>query len=102
MTLVTSIKQHAWKAIAAIIFIWLQYQLWFDDTGLFSNMQMSEKITSQQEINSAFDARNQVLAEEIWALKSGMDSLEAKARKELGMIKKDETFFIAIEKPEHE
>lgn len=102
MTLVNSIKQHAWKTIAAIIFIWLQYQLWFDDTGLFSNMQMSEKITSQQEINSAFDARNQVLAEEIWALKSGMDSLEAKARKELGMIKKDETFFIAIEKAKHE
>lgn len=102
MTLVTSIKQHAWKGIAAIIFIWLQYQLWFDDTGLFSNMQMSEKISSQQEINSAFDARNQVLAEEIWALKSGMDSLEAKARKELGMIKKDETFFIAIEKAKHE
>lgn len=102
MTLVTSIKQQAWKGIAAIIFIWLQYQLWFDDTGLFSNMQMSEKISSQQEINSAFDARNQVLAEEIWALKSGMDSLEAKARKELGMIKKDETFFIAIEKAKHE
>lgn len=102
MTLVTSIKQHAWKFISLVIFIWLQYQLWFDDTGLFSNIKMSEKITSQQEVNTAFDARNQVLAEEIWALKSGMDSLEAKARKELGMIKKGETFFIAIEKVNHE
>ncbi len=93
-----SFKQHAWKPLAATIFVWLMYQLWFDETGIFSNIEMSGQIENQQEINAASLARNQVLIEEIQALKSGMGSIEAKARKELGMVKKDETFFIVIDK----
>ena len=94
-------KQHAWKPVALAIFIWLQYQLWFDDTGVLANYALSEQIENQSELNRANEARNQVLEEEIWAIKSGMDTIEAKARKELGMVKKDETFFIIVdpEKP---
>ena len=90
-------KQHAWKPLALAIFIWLQYQLWFDDTGVLANYALSEQIENQSELNRANEARNQVLEEEIWAIKSGMDTIEAKARKELGMVKKDETFFIIVD-----
>ncbi len=90
-------KQHAWKPVALAIFIWLQYQLWFDDTGVLANYALSEQIENQSELNRANEARNQVLEEEIWAIKSGMDTIEAKARKELGMVKKDETFFIIVD-----
>ncbi|MGR6874940.1 FtsB family cell division protein [Pseudomonas sp. HK3] len=92
-----SFKQHAWKPFALVIFIWLQYQLWFDDTGVFANYALKDQIESQEELNRASKARNQVLEEEIWAIKSGMDTIEAKARKELGMVKKDETFFIIVD-----
>jgi len=92
------IKQHAWKPLVAAIFIWLMYQLWFDDTGIFANMAMSDQIENQQEVNAAISARNQVLIEEIQAIKSGMGSIEAKARKELGMVKKDETYFLVVDK----
>ncbi|MFT6976151.1 MAG: cell division protein FtsB [Bermanella sp.] len=37
-----------------------------------------------------------MLAEEITAIKSGLGSIEAKARKELGMVKEDETYFIVV------
>jgi len=59
---------------------------------------MSEQIENQQEVNAAISARNQVLIEEIQAIKSGMGSIEAKARKELGMVKKDETYFLVVDK----
>ncbi|MAA71068.1 MAG: cell division protein FtsB [Bermanella sp.] len=97
MALADSMKQHAWKPVALAIFIWLQYQLWFDDTGVLANYALSEQIENQSELNRANEARNQVLEEEIWAIKSGMDTIEAKARKELGMVKKDETFFIIVD-----
>jgi len=97
MALMENIKRHAWKPIALVVFIWLQYQLWFDETGVFANFALSDKIEQQQELNQAAKARNQVLEEEIWAIKSGMESIEAKARKELGMVKEGETFFIIVE-----
>jgi len=70
------------------------YQLWFDETSILANISMKEQIEDQVEINSEIEARNQVLAEEVIALKSGLNIIEAKARKELGMIKKDETYFL--------
>ena len=97
MAFADSFKQHAWKPFALVIFIWLQYQLWFDDTGVFANYALKDQIENQEELNHASKARNQVLEEEIWAIKSGMDTIEAKARKELGMVKKDETFFIIVD-----
>lgn len=96
MSLLDSVKHHAWKPIVAILFVWLQYQLWFDETGVFSSMEMEEKIAEQVELNEAIEARNQVLAEEIIAIKSGLESIEAKARKELGMVKENETYFIVV------
>lgn len=96
------IKQHAWKPILAALFIWLQYQLWFDETGVLSNIHLKDQIQEQAEVNLAIEARNQVLTEEILAIKSGQGSLEAKARKELGMIKEDETYFIVLPPKENE
>jgi len=90
-------KQHAWKPMALAVFMWLMYQLWFDQTSIMANLSMREQIENQREINIAKQARNQVLLEEVRALKAGMDSIESKARKELGMVKKDETYFIIVE-----
>ncbi len=92
------LKQHAWKPIAVAVFIWLMYQLWFDGTGILANIAMSDQIENQQEINAGSSARNQVLIEEIQAIKSGTGTIEAKARKELGMVKRDETYFLVVDK----
>ncbi len=98
MTVKKLLKLHAWKPIAVMLFVWLMYQLWFDETGILANISMATQIENQKETNAAIEARNQVLIEEISAIKSGMSSIEAKARKELGMVKKDETFFIVLGK----
>jgi cell division protein FtsB len=96
MALLDLLKQHLWKPIVLLLFVSLQYQLWFDDSSIRASIDMEERIVEQQEINSEIDARNQVLSEEIIAIKSGLGSIEAKARKELGMVKEDETYFIVV------
>lgn len=96
MATVDYVKRHAWKPVLAVIFVGLMYQLWFDETSVMSNLRFTDRIAEQAEVNSAIEARNQVLTEEIIAIKSGLGSLEAKARKELGMIKKGETYFIVV------
>lgn len=96
MAPVDFLKQHMWKPVVLVLFIWLQYQLWFDESSVRASIALQERIVEQQEINAEIDARNQVLAEEITAIKSGMGSIEAKARKELGMVKEDETYFIVV------
>ncbi|EAT12042.1 cell division protein FtsB [Bermanella marisrubri] len=95
--LTQSLKRYGWKVIALVVFLVLQYQLWFDQSGLLANWKMQSLIEQRKESNAEFQAKNQVLTEEIIALRSGMDSLEAKARKELGMIKSGETYFIVVE-----
>ncbi|MFT6261207.1 MAG: cell division protein FtsB, partial [Bermanella sp.] len=66
------------------------------ESSVRARIALQERIVEQQEINLEIDARNQVLAEEITAIKSGLGSIEAKARKELGMVKEDETYFIVV------
>lgn len=90
-------KKILFLALGGILLLWLQYQLWFDDTGIFANVSMSQQIDVRREENAVLEARNQVLAEEIINFKSGTESIEAKARKELGMIKEGETFFIVLD-----
>lgn len=74
----------------------LQYQLWFGVNSLPDSVQLSEQIALQQEGNAKLVARNQILREEIIDLQSGTEALEERARNELGMVKKDETFFRVV------
>ena len=88
--------------IGFLLLVWLQYQLWFDGTGIIDNLKMAQKIEQQKEENDVMAVRNEALAKEIKQFRGSMDSVEAKARKDLGMIKEGETFFIMVEKPEDE
>jgi len=90
-------KKILFLALGGLLLLWLQYQLWFDETGIFANTALSHQIEVRREANAVLEARNQVLTEEIVNFKSGTDSIEAKARKELGMIKQGETFFIVLD-----
>ena len=94
-------KKILFYTVGGILLLWLQYQLWFDDTGIVANTKMSQQIDVRREENAILEARNQVLAEEIINFKSGTESIEAKARKELGMIKEGETFFIVLDDEKH-
>ena len=81
-----------------IVLAILQYQLWIAPDGMRAVIQLKQDMQVQQEKNSVLAVRNQVLAAEVQDLKSGNDAIEERARSELGMIRKGETFFQVIEK----
>lgn len=79
----------------------LQYRLWFGEANLRQVWQLERQILQQQIENQQLAERNQRLAAEVQDLKSGLKALEERARSEMGMIRKGETFFQLIE-PEPE
>ena len=89
-------------AILVILFIGLQYRLWRGE-GSFAQASLLERnIQQQQAENDRMRERNRILEVEVDDLKGGADSVEERARNDIGMIKKDETFFMipAKKKPE--
>ena len=88
------------KWIAAILFILLlalQYRLWVGQGSLAEVSRLSTSIEQKRASNSVLRERNNALDAEVQDLKQGVDAIEERARSELGMIKKDETFFQIVD-----
>ena len=80
-----------------MLFFLLQYKLWFGDASVSDVMELKQTIKEQQARNEQIKQRNAVLAAEVEDLKTGLEAIEERARSELGMIKKDETFIHIVE-----
>ena len=90
--------------VAALIavLVFLQYLLWVAEDGVRQTIAMQIAIQAQQEDNAALTERNSALAAEVEDLKRGMMAIEERARSEMGMIRKDETFYRLLEQPSDE
>lgn len=87
-----------WMLITLVIlFLALQYRLWVSEGSLADVTRLEREIKVQQADNDRLRERNRILDVEVKDLKSGLDSVEERARNDIGMIKKDETFFMIIE-----
>ena len=75
----------------------LQYDLWVGEGSLTAAWQLEQAIASQQVENTRLAERNDALSAEVADLKSGHAAIEERARSELGMIKKDETFVQVVD-----
>jgi len=84
-------------AILSILFLYLQFNLWFGNNNMFQVWKIENAIEQQLAENSQMRERNAVLAAEVQDLKQGLDAIEERARSELGMIKQKETFFQVID-----
>ncbi|MBF0471475.1 MAG: cell division protein FtsB [Gammaproteobacteria bacterium] len=80
-----------------ILLLLLQYRLWLGEGGVMRIIQLIEMTDTQLEENFDLLERNLSLEPEVKDLKYGLDSVEERARTELGMIKKDETFYQVVE-----
>ena len=85
-----------------VLFITLQLRLWVGEGSLAEVHHLKQQIEKQQAENRRLSERNAALEAEVRDFKQGLGAIEERARNELGMIKKDETFFQVIEqeKPE--
>jgi cell division protein FtsB len=89
--------------ILILLFGYLQYKLWVAEGKIQDSWALEQRIETLQTNNQKLLQRNNALQAEVDNLKSGKDVIEEKARQELGLIGKDETFFQYIEsydKPE--
>lgn len=71
----------------------LQYRLWIGEGSLAHVAQLKQQIAEQQRENEQLEERNRVLAAEVVELKQGLETVEERARHELGMIRDGETLF---------
>ena len=85
-------------AALVVILTLLQYKLWIGNGSFAEVYRLDQTILDQEKENAAARERNLALQAEVDDLKHGMDALEERARNELGMVKKNETFFRVIDR----
>jgi cell division protein FtsB len=81
-----------------LLILLIQYPLWAGRGGWYNVFQLTSEYEAQKEINYELKKENDALRAEVNDLKKGTDAIEERAREELGMIKKGETYFQVINK----
>jgi len=86
-----------WLAgILLVVVLGLQYRLWMSGDGVRELARLSEAVDRQKAENEELAARNQQMVAEVTDLKAGMAAIEERARSELGMIGRNETFYQVV------
>lgn len=88
----------AWLLLAllAALVLALQVRLWVGEASWAEVSELSARVAAGQAENRKLRDQNALLEAEVRMLKVGPESLEARARSDLGMIRKDETFFLIV------
>ena len=85
-------------AILLMSLVTLQFQLWLGDRGMPGVHRLEDAIALQLEDNVRLEARNRRLAADVHDLKEGLEAVEERARSDLGMIGRDETYYQIVER----
>ena len=80
-----------------VIFVMLQYRLWLADGNMRNVFQLKQDVNAQILVNDRQTHKNNQLRAEIHALKNDPGEIEARARKQLGLVKPEETYFMFVE-----
>jgi cell division protein FtsB len=75
----------------------LQYRLWVGDGSLAEVWALKGQVEAQGTQNAALTQRNRRLEADVIDLKQGNEVVEDRARRELGLIRHDETFFQIVD-----
>jgi len=87
------------KTLAAFLVVLiaaLQYPLWAGKGGWMRVRELERTLEQQREQNARLKARNDAMDADVRDLKEGYEAIEERARLELGMIKRDETFYQVV------
>lgn len=89
-----SLRSPYWLFVVLILLLaGLQYRLWVGDGSVAQVSELRRLISEQQSENERLFERNRLLEAEIVELKRGLETVEERARHELGMVKEGETLF---------
>jgi cell division protein FtsB len=80
--------------ILITLLVLLQYKAWFSDVGHRAAGELEDQVEEQRARAEQLAQRNRLLTAEVLALKDGLAAVESRARSDLGMVKKGETFYL--------
>ena len=80
-----------------LVLTFLLIRLFVGESGLAELAVQQERLERLELENQRLYQRNQLLAREVLELQQGMETVEESARQELGMIRRDETFFLTYD-----
>lgn len=96
-------RRFSWKRLVPLLLVLLlallQFQLWFGIGNVPSAMRLRSQVEAQVAENAGLAKRNAALAAEVSDLKGGQAAIEERARTELGMVKKGESFYQIVQAP---
>lgn len=81
-------------AVLLVLIAYLQFRLWVGEGSMAEVVSLEQQIKNQHQEIDELKERNRVLALQVDELKSGVKTIEERARTELGMIREGETFYI--------
>jgi len=82
--------------VLALAGLGLQAKLWLSDDGYRKTLNLRSAVAEQRALNEELRGRNAALDAEVVNLKQGRDAAEERARTDLGMIGKRETFYQVV------
>ena len=83
--------------VLLILLLGLQTRLGVGEGSLAHKAELDKQLEDQRRVNLQLRDRNAFIAKEVESLKTNLDSIEAKARKDLGMIKGGEVFYLVTD-----
>ncbi len=79
-----------------LLLVGLQYRLWLGEGGMREVYRLRAEISAQRSENEKLKERNRTLTAEVQDLKKGTVAVEERARTDLGMVGKGETFYQVV------
>ena len=92
----SGIRLNVLAIILITLLLFLQFRLWFEKDGIRDMQLLKQTLAKQSQQNDQLKKMNEDLLFQIQRLKDSKDATEAHARNELGMIKRDETFYQVV------
>ncbi|MGB0449337.1 MAG: cell division protein FtsB [Porticoccaceae bacterium] len=84
--------------ILLVLLAGLQFRLWVGEGSLAHRAELNRQLDEQEQENRTLRERNALIATDVESLKTNLSAIEEKARADLGMIKRGETFYLVIDK----
>ena len=84
------------SVVLVSLLFFLQYRLWFESGGMMHLLHLKKELVEETQKNDRLKARNSVLLKQIEILQQNNAAIESRARADLGMIKKGETFYQVV------
>lgn len=82
--------------VLGVLLAALQFRLWWGDGGVFSEHALQLTLQQSRTQAQSMAQRNASLQAEVDDLRKGGQAIEARARRELGMVRQGETFYLVV------